>query len=84
MKPVIEQVESNTPEKVKEVAADCGYGSYANYEYLEQRGIDGYVPDSNFQQYKSGEYQKKRIGITIPILPMMRRVIVTYVRKGNG
>ena len=40
---------------VKEVAADCGYGSYANYEYLEQREIDGYVPDSNFQQYKLGE-----------------------------
>src|SRR3972149_3806136 len=59
LKPVIEQVESNTQEKVKEVAADCGYGSYANYEYLEQRGIDGYVPDSNFQQYKSGEYEKE-------------------------
>ena len=26
LKPVIEQVESNTQEKVKEVAADCGYG----------------------------------------------------------
>src|SRR3989337_827742 len=59
LKPVIEQVESNTQEKVKEVAADCGYGSYANYEYLEQREIDGYVPDSNFQQYKSGEYEKE-------------------------
>ncbi len=59
LKPVIEQAESNTQAKVKEVAADCGYGSYANYEYLEQREIDGYVPDSNFQQYKSGEYQKE-------------------------
>ncbi|MGQ3685684.1 MAG: transposase [Candidatus Loosdrechtia sp.] len=45
LKPVIEQAESNTQEKIKEVAADCGYGSYANYEYLEQRQreIDGYV-----------------------------------------
>jgi len=59
LQPAIEQAESNTQEKIKEVAADCGYGSYANYEYLEQRGIDGYVPDSNFQQYKSGEYQKE-------------------------
>jgi hypothetical protein len=56
---VIEEVESNTQEEVKEVGADGGYGSYANYEYLEQRGIDGYVPDSNFQQYKSGEYEKE-------------------------
>ncbi|MGQ3684838.1 MAG: transposase [Candidatus Loosdrechtia sp.] len=59
LKPVIEQAESNTQVKVKEVAADSGYGSYANYEYLEQREIDGYVPDSNCQQYKSGEYQKE-------------------------
>ncbi|MBI2490325.1 MAG: transposase [Planctomycetes bacterium] len=56
---MIEKAESNTQEKVKEVAADSGYGSYANYEYLEQKGIDGYVPDSNFQQYKSGEYEKE-------------------------
>ena len=52
LKPVIEQTESKTQEKVKEVAADCGYGSYANYEYLGQREIDGYVPDSNFQPGK--------------------------------
>jgi len=59
LKPMMEQTESNTQEKVKEVAADCGYGSYANYEYLDQRGIDGYVPDDHFQQYKSGECQKE-------------------------
>ncbi|HHT9137880.1 MAG TPA: IS1182 family transposase, partial [Candidatus Wunengus sp. YC60] len=59
LKPMIEQTESNTQGKVKEVAADSGYGSYANYEYLEQEGIDGYVPDDHFQQYKSGEYEKE-------------------------
>ena len=41
------------------MAADSGYGSYSNYEYLDQKGIDGYVPDDHFQQYKSGEYQKE-------------------------
>ncbi len=59
LEPMIEQAESNTQERIKEVAADCGYGSYANYEYMERREIEGYVPDSNFQQYKSGEYQKE-------------------------
>lgn len=59
LKPLIEKTESNALVKVNEAAADCGYGSYANYEYLEQREIDGYVPDGNFQQYKSGEYQKE-------------------------
>src|SRR3989339_79739 len=59
LKPMIEQTESNTQEAVKETAADSGYGSYSNYEYLDQKGIDGYVPDDHFQQYKSGEYQKE-------------------------
>ena len=59
LKPMIEQTESNTQEKVKEATADSGYGSYSNYEYLEQRGIEGYIPDDHFQQYKSGEYQKE-------------------------
>ena len=56
---MVAQTESNTQEAVKEAAADSGYGSYANYEYLEQKGIDGYVPDDHFQQYKSGEYKKE-------------------------
>ena len=38
LKPMIEKTELNTQEKVKEVGADSGYGSYANYEYLEERG----------------------------------------------
>lgn len=59
LEPMIEQTETNTNEEVKEVAADSGYGSYSNYEYLEQRGIDGYVPDFYFQQYKTGEYKKE-------------------------
>ncbi|WKZ14645.1 MAG: IS1182 family transposase [Candidatus Jettenia caeni] len=59
LKSVLELTEANTQEKVKEVAADCGYGSYANYEYLEEREIDGYIPDDHFQQYKSGAYKKE-------------------------
>ena len=61
LKPMIEKTELNTQEKVKEVGADSGYGSYANYEYLEERGIEGYIPDDHFRQYKSGEYQRKRL-----------------------
>ncbi len=59
LEPMIERVETNTKESVKKVAADSGYGSYSNYEYLEQKGIEGYVPDGLFQQYKSGEYEKE-------------------------
>jgi transposase len=59
LEPMIEQTEANIKETVEEVAADSGYGSYANYEYLEQKGIDGYVPDDHYRQYKNGEYEKE-------------------------
>jgi len=59
LKPMIEQAETNTKEPVEEVAADSGYGSYTSYEYLEEKGIDGYVPDNNFRQYIKGDYEKE-------------------------
>jgi len=55
----IEQNESNTGERIREVTADSGYSSYENYEYLEKRGINGYVPDQYFKEYKAGEYKKE-------------------------
>jgi transposase len=59
LEPMIEQTEENTKEAVEEVAADSGYGSYSSYEYLEEKEIDGYVPDDHFRQYKNGEYEKE-------------------------
>jgi hypothetical protein len=59
LEPMIEKSESNTEKKVDEVSADSGYASYDNYEYLDERKINGYVPDQYFRQYKSGEYQKE-------------------------
>ena len=59
LKPIVEKSESNTTEKVKEATADSGYGNYANYEYLEQKEIEGDIPDGYFQKYKNGEYNKE-------------------------
>ncbi|MCP4253870.1 MAG: IS1182 family transposase [Candidatus Scalindua sp.] len=59
LEPMIEQTELNTGKKVYEATADSGYSGYASYEYLEEREIDGYVPDKYFHQYKSGEYKKE-------------------------
>ena len=59
LEPIIEKSKSNTQEPVEEVTADSGYGNYANYEYLEEQKIEGYVPDRYFHQYKSGEYEKE-------------------------
>ena len=60
LKPMIEQSESNSDEKVKESTADCGYGNYETYEYLEKKGIEGYVPDLQFDQYKKGKFKEDR------------------------
>ena len=59
LEPMIEKNESNTGDALEEVTADSGYGSYENYEYLEDKGINGFVPDQYFQKYKSGEYEKE-------------------------
>lgn len=60
LQPMIEQSESNGNKKVKEAAADSGYGNHDNYEYLEGKGIDGYVPDLQFHQYKKGKFKEDR------------------------
>lgn len=56
---MIDQTESNTGHKVEEVAADSGYGSYSTYEYLEEKELDGYIPDGYFKQCQSGLYEKE-------------------------
>jgi len=60
LEPIIEKSKSNILEAVEEVIADSGYGNYANYEHLEAKEIEGYVPDRYFYQYKTGEYEKEK------------------------
>ena len=50
--PMIEQSEENTKEKITEIRADSGYASYDNYEELEEREIDGYIPDQEYRRLK--------------------------------
>ncbi len=50
--PMIEQIEENTNQKVKEVYADAGYSSKKNYKELSDREIDGYIPDHNYAKTK--------------------------------
>ena len=56
--PMVEQAEAILGEEVKEVIADSGYSSYDNYEYLSQKGKQGYIPDQYLEKVKQGEYQK--------------------------
>lgn len=50
--PMIKQSEENTKEKINEVKADSGYASYENYGELEERKIDGYIPDNQYRRLK--------------------------------
>lgn len=58
--PMLERAEENLGEKVETVVADAGYGSYDNYQYLEERGKDAYIPDGDFEQARHRSPQEGR------------------------
>ena len=45
--PMVDLVERHCGERPQRVSADSGFFSHANLEALEQRNMDGYVPDNN-------------------------------------
>lgn len=55
LKGMIETTEENLEEEINEIAADSGYASYENYEYLEERKKTGYIPDRDFRRVKKRE-----------------------------
>jgi transposase len=42
---LVEQVEEHLEERPQRVLADSGFCTYENLQYLEQKGIEGYIPD---------------------------------------
>ncbi len=56
---ILEQAERNTNSEIEEVIADSGYSSYDNYEYLQERGKKGYIPDQYLSKIEQGEYKKE-------------------------
>ena len=55
LKPMIEEAEGVLQEPLTEIAADSGYASCDNYEYLSKNNKTGYIPD---QYHKKVKYQK--------------------------
>jgi transposase len=47
---MVETSDTNLAHPVKEIAADAGYSSYDNYEYLAKNNRIGYIPDQNFRK----------------------------------
>lgn len=54
--PMVEQVERNCRARPQEVSADSGFFSVQNLKGLEQRGIEGYLPDAHL----TGELKQRR------------------------
>jgi len=51
---LVEQTEENTGDKPLEVLGDSGFSSYENLEYLEGKGIEGYMPDQGIESLRKG------------------------------
>lgn len=51
---LVEQTEENTGDKPLEVLGDSGFSSYENLEYLEGKGIAGYMPDQGMESLRKG------------------------------
>jgi len=54
--PLVEQVERTCGARPEQVSADSGFFSVQNLKELEQRGIEGYVPDAHL----TGELRRRR------------------------
>lgn len=60
--PLVEAVERRCGESPQKVSADSGFFSRANLQGLEERGIQGYVPDSNLARELRGRGRRGGAG----------------------
>lgn len=56
LEPMVRATEEVLQEPVEEIAADSGYSSYDNYEYLSKNEKTGYIPDQNLNKIRRQEY----------------------------
>jgi hypothetical protein len=53
--PMMQQTEENTSKKVQQCSADAGYSSGENLQDIEQRKIDAYMSDREYQAQQRGK-----------------------------
>jgi transposase len=51
---LVEQTEENTGNKPAAVLGDSGFSSYENLQYLEDKKIEGYIPDQKMESIRKG------------------------------
>ncbi len=59
--PMVEEVERQCRARPRRVLADSGFYSNDNVDELEQRGIEGYVPDSNLASELNGQRRAEEL-----------------------
>ncbi|AKB30490.1 Mobile element protein [Methanosarcina siciliae T4/M] len=60
IEPMIQNVKNTLGYKPTIVLADAGYFSYGNLEFLQEEGIDAYIPDNFYKAEKEGKTRKFR------------------------
>ncbi len=81
IKPMTEQVKSNTGERPKELSADSDFFSEANAKYLEDEGIDAYVATAKQKHGRPPSPPRGRIPRNATVKERMARKLRT--KKGR-
>ena len=55
LKPMIDQAQANTSEKIEKFSADAGYSSGEGIHELNSQGVDVYIPDRDYQAKHRGK-----------------------------
>ena len=60
LKPFLNKLLKNHPNKLNKIVADAGYESEENYVYLAKNNLSSYIKPSNYEQLKTRKYKKEQ------------------------
>ena len=82
--PMVERVEQECGERPEEVSADSGFFTQGNVKAMEERGIDGYVPDSHLaHELNRGKRVRGHGAARDPAQQRMRRKLRTAAGRAT-
>ena len=59
LKPFLNKLLKNYPNKLNKIVADAGYESEENYVFLAEQKLNSYIKPSNYEQLKTRKYKKE-------------------------
>ena len=90
--PMIDQAEENTSDDIEACSADSGYSSGENLKELEDRPVEVYIPDRDYQAQargkKHGSFHKNEFVYDdqrdLYICPEGEELVFSHLQKRNG